>query len=58
MGVACSTHGEVSSSYRIFVGKLGRERPLGMWGVILWSGLIWLSVGTIGGHTVVNFQVP
>jgi hypothetical protein len=34
VGVARSTRGEVRSSYRILIGKLGRKRPQGTLGVI------------------------
>jgi hypothetical protein len=63
MGRACSTHGEKSNVYRILVvkpeGKRPLERPRRRWednirmdlrydGAI-WTGLIWLRIGTSGG---------
>jgi hypothetical protein len=51
--------GERRGVYRVWVGKPEGKRPLGriilngssgsgMWGV--WTGLIWLRIGTGGGH--------
>jgi len=57
--------GERRGVYRVLVGKPEGKRPLGrprrMWGIILrwifrtwdvgvWTGLIWLRIGTGGGH--------
>ena len=57
--------GERGGVYRVLVGKPEGKRPLGSrrrrWGIILkwifrkwdvgnWSGLIWLRMGTVGGH--------
>jgi len=56
--------GEIINAYRILVGKLewrnsledlgvdGRiilEWILGKWGVWMWTGFIWLGIGTSGG---------
>jgi len=65
MGGACSTYGGEKSLYRVLVGKL-RERDnledpgldgriilrwiFRKWGVGAWTGLIWLRIGTGGGH--------
>jgi hypothetical protein len=64
MGRACSTHGEKRNPYRILVGKPEGKRPLGRprrrWvnnikidlreiGRGVWTGSIWLRIGTIGG---------
>ena len=66
MGGACSAYGgERRSLYGVLVGKPEGKRPLGRprhrwednikmylqevgWGA--WTGLIWLRVGTGGGH--------
>jgi hypothetical protein len=63
MGRACSTNGEKRNEYTILVGKPEGKRPLGRprrrWvnnikmdirecGMV-WSGLIWLRIGTSGG---------
>jgi hypothetical protein len=64
MGRACSTNGEKKNVYGISVGKPEGRRPLGSqryrWvdsikmgyreldGVV-WTGLIWLRIGTSGG---------
>jgi len=57
--------GEKRSVYRVLVGKpkgkrqLGRPRVVGKiilrwifrkWDVWIWIGLIWLGIGTSGGH--------
>jgi hypothetical protein len=59
MGRAYSTNGENRNAYRILVGKAKGKRPLGRpirrWennirmelGEI-WTGLIWLRIGTSG----------
>ena len=64
MGRTCSTYGERRDVYRVFVGKLEGERPLGRlrrrWednmnmdrhevGWGPWTGLIWLRIWTGGG---------
>jgi hypothetical protein len=63
MGRACNTIGERRGAYRAFVGKPEGKRPLGRsregnikmdlqevgWGGT-WTGLIWLRIGTSGGH--------
>jgi hypothetical protein len=57
MGSTSSTNGEKRNAYRILVGKPGGKTPLGRprhrWkerldGAI-WTGLIWLMIGTTGG---------
>jgi len=65
MDVACSTYGERRSVYRVLVGKPeGRdhlEDPgvdgslilrwiFRKWDVRVWTGSMWLRVGTGGGH--------
>jgi len=61
---ACSTYGERRGVYRVLVEKPEGKRPLGRpmhswedninmdleveWGA--WTGLIWLRIGTGGGH--------
>jgi hypothetical protein len=57
--------GESGGVYRVLVGKLDGKRPLGRprrrwmiilkwisreWNVGAWTGLIWLRIGTVGGH--------
>jgi hypothetical protein len=58
--------GERSGAYRVLVGKSEGKRPLGRprricednikmdlprkWDVGTWAGLIWLKIGTVGGH--------
>jgi hypothetical protein len=62
MGGACSRNGEKENTYRILVGKPEGKRPLGRprGRIILrrilfrrdgavWTGLIWLRIGTSGG---------
>jgi hypothetical protein len=64
MGRICSTNGEKMNAYRIFVGKPEGRRPLGRprrrWvdnikmdlrdiGWSIWTGSIWLRIGTSGG---------
>jgi hypothetical protein len=55
---AYSTYGEKRGTYRVLVGKLERNRPLGRiilkrifkkWNGEGWTGLIWLRIGTGGG---------
>jgi hypothetical protein len=57
MGVTCNVNGEKRNAYKILVGKPEGKRPLGrprwvdniqMDGVV-WTGLIWLMIGTSGG---------
>jgi len=65
MGGACSTFMERRCVYRVLVGKAERKRPPGRtrcrWGENIkmdlqdvrwraWNGLMWLRVGTGGGH--------
>jgi hypothetical protein len=51
--------GEMRNAYDILVGKPERKRPRGRWGIILecilekedgkmWTGCIWIRIGTIG----------
>jgi hypothetical protein len=63
MGRACSTNWAKRNTYRVWVGKTERKRPLGrprrMWvdnikmdlREIGWDGVywIWLTIGTSGG---------
>ena len=64
LGGPCSTYGERRGAYRVFVGQPeGRrllERPRRRWknnikmdlyevGCEVWTGLIWLRIGTGGG---------
>jgi hypothetical protein len=60
---ACSAHGEKRNAYRILVGKpegkerIGRPRHRCVdntkmdlrWDGVVWTGLIWLRIGTSGG---------
>jgi hypothetical protein len=63
MGGPCSTNGEKRNAYRLLVGKPERKRPLGRpkckWvdnirmdpgevGWVMWTGLVWLRIGTGG----------
>jgi hypothetical protein len=57
MDEACSMNGEKRNPYRLLVGKPGVKRPLGRlgrWilererGWVVWTGLVWLSIGTSG----------
>jgi len=62
MGRACSTYGENSGVYRGKPeGKSHLEDPgvdgrmilrwlFREWDVVVWTGLIWLRIGTVGGH--------
>ena len=62
---ACSTYGKRRGLYRVLVGKHEGKRPLGRprrrWedntkmdlqevGRGTWTGLIWIKIGTGGGH--------
>jgi len=77
MGGACSTHWDRRGVYRVLVVVNLRERDhLGdpgvygriilswifrKWDVVVWTGLIWLRIGTVGGHlvnAVMNLWVP
>jgi hypothetical protein len=64
MGSACSMNREKMNAYRILVGKPEKKRPLGRarrsWKVLLrwilekqdgviWTGFIWLAIGTSRG---------
>jgi hypothetical protein len=62
MGLACSTNGENRNAYRLLVGKPEGKRQLGrprrMWvdnirilerlDGVMWTGLVWLRIGTGG----------
>jgi hypothetical protein len=62
MGGPCSTYGGRVEAYRVLVGKPERKRLLGRtrlkilrrffrkWDVGAWTQLIWLRIGTGGGH--------
>jgi len=65
IGGACSIYGERRGLYRVLVGKPEGKRPFGKprhrwedilrwvfrkWDVGAWTGSIWLSKGTGGGH--------
>jgi hypothetical protein len=65
MGVACSTYGERRGVYRVLVGKPEGKRSLGRpwhrlgdnlkvdlkeWHVGIWTGSIWLRIGTGSGQ--------
>jgi hypothetical protein len=61
MDGACSTYGKRRGIYKVWVGKPEGKRPLGRWednikmdlqemGCGIWAGLIWLRIGTGGGH--------
>jgi hypothetical protein len=63
MDRACSTNGETKDPYRVLVGKPEGKRPLGTprrrwvgniktdrrWEGMVWTGSIWLRIGTSGG---------
>jgi hypothetical protein len=64
MDMACSTNGEKRNAYRVLVGKPEGKRPLGRqdmggWPMlkwileredrVVWTGSIWLRIGTSGG---------
>jgi hypothetical protein len=62
MGRTCSKHGDKRSAYKILVGNPEGKRPLGRsrhtWGdninrhlkeIVIWTGFIWLRIGTGGG---------
>jgi hypothetical protein len=60
MGGACSTNGANRNAYRILVGKPEGKRPLGRcvdnnklilerYDGMVWTGSIWLRIGTSGG---------
>jgi hypothetical protein len=59
MDRACSTNGAKRNAYRILLGKPEGKRPLGertklrrileKWDGMVWTGLIWLRIGTSGG---------
>jgi len=65
MGGTCSTYEGDRDVYKVLTGKPEEQRPLGRprhrwednikmyfqemgWGT--WTGLIWLRIGTVGGH--------
>jgi hypothetical protein len=60
MGRACNRHGKKRNKYRILVGnskglgRSGSERITLEWILVrydgmVWTGLIWLRIGTSGG---------
>jgi hypothetical protein len=64
MGGACSTHGRDEKTYQNFIrkpegkgtlghlgvdGRITLEWILGKYGGNLWTGFIWLRIGTSGG---------
>ena len=59
MGKACSTYADRRGAYRVLVGKSEGKKILGRpgvdwsiilrWDVVVWTGLIWLRIGTGGG---------
>jgi len=65
MNGECSTYGDKRDLYRVLMGKLRERDHLGKpgidgriilrwifrkWDVGTWTGLIWLRIGTGGGH--------
>jgi hypothetical protein len=65
MGGACSVFEKERGVYRVLVGnpeerdhwgdpgvdeRITLRRIFGKWGVGIWTGLIWLSLETCGGH--------
>jgi hypothetical protein len=40
--------GEKRNAYRLLVGKRPLERPRRRWDGVMWSGLVWLRIGTGG----------
>jgi hypothetical protein len=52
MGGACSTNGEKRNANRLLVGKPEGRRPLRRprrrWDGVMWTGLVWLRIGTGG----------
>jgi hypothetical protein len=55
MGGACSTNGEKRNAYRLLVGKPEGQMPLRRprrilqrWDGVMWTGLVWLRIGTGG----------
>jgi hypothetical protein len=70
MGWACSTNGEKICAYRLLVGKpegkwsLGKPRrrwmnniemDLGEVGWVLWTGLVWFTIGTGGELLLIRY---
>ena len=66
MGGACSAYGDSRGVYRVLVGKcegkISLEDPdvdgrillrwiIRKWDLGLWTGSIWLRIGTGGGHS-------
>jgi hypothetical protein len=60
MGGPCSTNGEKRNAFRLLVGKPEGKIPLGRprrrwvdnilerWDGVIWTGLVWLRIGTGG----------
>jgi hypothetical protein len=61
MGEKCNTHVKIRNVYTVLIGKPEGMRPLGRprhiwednikmnikkWGVRLWTGFVWLRIGT------------
>jgi hypothetical protein len=40
--------GEKRNAYRLLVGKPEGKSPLGRWDGVMWTGLVWLRIGTGG----------
>jgi hypothetical protein len=72
MGVVCSTHDSDKYAYKVLVGRPEGKRPLvnigrngrtilelilEKWGRKLWTGFIWLRIGTISGYMVITVRV-
>jgi len=69
MGGTCNTYGDSRGVYRVLMENPEGKRPLGRlrrrWednikmalqevGWKAWTGLIWLRIGTVGGHLLVR----
>jgi hypothetical protein len=65
-----SRMGEKRNAYRLLAGKSEGKRPLGRprrrWvdnirmdlGEVMWTGLVWLRIGTDLVNSVLNLRVP